>query len=448
MTQPKKSFEEIVQWMGGEYKKMSHFLVGCLANSLCHPSNSKRSAFEKVVLCTCRLCEFYINCQYPTHDAISLDSMEASLNCFHDNKDVFLEHRVLKKICVLVKAANAQSIKARDLELKKTCRCNHQKISSSYNHEFTTEQVQIYQKHTHFNFPKIYLNSHFRELIEMFGSLEQYSPSTKELLHKSEVKKGYWGSNKTGDFYLQILESNARIESFDVCKLNVNSGSCDMTSPNISHLRPPHVLKSPTGPYKYDFGVFLSSICNPELQNNMEIATYRFLNGQAISVVDEELDIISIVLYKSIAVHFLKYGMAIWEKQILRCTLETHWHGCLPCHDWVWWQACRQSRVMSWQPLESLVPPLPWKALKGCLPVQLITLLKFSIIIDGKAMSDLQLAFVQTTTIAAGGAIERASGMEKVVQATPGTECQLVHASEIDGVAHLIPFDPDSITNC
>jgi len=59
-------------------------------------------------------------------------------------------------------------------------------------------------------------------------------------------------------------------------------------------------------------------------------------------------------------------------------------------------------------------------------------------------MPDLQLAFVQTTTIAAGGAIERDSGMVKVVQATLGTEYRLIHASEIAGVAHLIPFDPDS----
>jgi len=282
----------------------------------------------------------------------------------------------------------------------------------------------------------------------MFGSLEQHSTSATELLHKSEVKKGYWGSNKTGDFYSQILESNTRIEDFDVRKLNVNPGSCDMTSPNISHLRPPHVLKSPTGPHKYVFGVFLASICNPELQNNMEIATYRFLDGEGISVEDEELDMVPIVVYKSIGVHVLKYGMAIWEKQILRCTLETHGHGGQPRHDWVWWRACRQSRVMSQQPSESPVPPLPWKVLKGCLPVRLITLLKFSIIKDGKAMPDLQLAFVQTTTIGAGGAIERASGMVKVVQATPGTEYRLVHASEIDGVAHLIPFDPDSTTNC
>jgi len=63
-------------------------------------------------------------------------------------------------------------------------------------------------------------------------------------------------------------------------------------------------------------------------------------------------------------------------------------------------------------------------------------------------MPDLQLAFVQTTTIAAGGAVERASGMVKVVQATPGTEYRLVHASENDGAAHLIPFDPDSTTIC
>jgi len=55
-------------------------------------------------------------------------------------------------------------------------------------------------------------------------------------------------------------------------------------------------------------------------------------------------------------------------------------------------------------------------------PVRLISLFKFSIMKDGKAMPDLQLAFVQTTTMAAGGAVERASGMVKVVQATPGTE--------------------------
>jgi len=133
MTQPKKSFKEIVQWMGGEYKKMSRLLVSCLANYLRRPSNSEHSAFEKVILCACRLCEFYIYCEYPTHDAISLDSIEASLSCFHDNKDVFLEHQASKKICVLVKAAKAKSVKARDLELKKTRHSDCQKISSSYN---------------------------------------------------------------------------------------------------------------------------------------------------------------------------------------------------------------------------------------------------------------------------------------------------------------------------
>jgi len=180
----------------------------------------------------------------------------------------------------------------------------------------------------------------------------------------------------------------------------------------------------------------------------MKIATYRFLDGESISVEDEELDMVPIAVYKPIAVHVLKYGMAIWEKQILQCTLETHWHGGPLRHDWAWWRDYRQSRVMSRQPSESPVPPLPWKVLKGRLLVRLILLLKFSIIKDGKAMLDLQLAFVQTTTMAAGGAVERASGMVKVVQATPGTEYRLVHAYKIDGAAHLIPFDPESKTNC
>jgi hypothetical protein len=185
MTQPKKSFKETVQWTGGEYKKMSRFLVGCLANSLCRPSNSERQAFEQVILCARGLCKFYMYCRYPTHDAISIDSMEASLGCFHNNKDVFLEHRASKKIRELIKAAKTKSIRARDLELKKTRRSNRQKISSSYNREFTAERARIDQKHTHFNFPKIHLTSHFRESIEMFVSLEQHSTSTTELVHES-----------------------------------------------------------------------------------------------------------------------------------------------------------------------------------------------------------------------------------------------------------------------
>jgi len=281
----------------------------------------------------------------------------------------------------------------------------------------------------------------------MFGSLEQQFTSATELLLKSEVKKGYQGSHKTGDFYSQIMESNARIAAFNIRKFNLSPGSYNMASPNISHLWPPHVLKSPTGPHKYVFGVFLASISNPELRNIMEIATYCFLDREGISVEDEELNMVPIAVYKSIAVYALKYEMAIWKKQILQCTLETHWHTGRLHHDWAWWRASRQSRVISSQPSESPVPLLPWGALKGHLPVWLILLLKFLIIKDGKAMPDLQLAFVQTTTIAGGGAMERASGMVTVMQAIPGTEYRLIHAFQIDGAAHLLPFDSNSMTN-
>jgi len=112
---------------------MSCFLVGCLVNSLYCPSNPEHSTFKQVIVCTHGLCKFYMYCQYPTHDTISLDSMEASLGYFYDNKDVFLKHRVSKQISVLVKAAKTKNIKARNLELKKTHSCDHQKFSSSYN---------------------------------------------------------------------------------------------------------------------------------------------------------------------------------------------------------------------------------------------------------------------------------------------------------------------------
>jgi len=43
--------------------------------------------------------------------------------------------------------------------------------------------------------------------------------------------------------------------------------------------------------------------------------------------------------------------------------------------------------------------------------------------------------------------MERASRMVKVMQAIPGTEYRLIHAFQIDGAAHLMPFDPNSMTN-
>jgi hypothetical protein len=49
--------------------------------------------------------------------------------------------------------------------------------------------------------------------------------------------------------------------------------------------------------------------------------------------------------------------------------------------------------------------------------------------------------------VAAGGVVERVSGMVKVVRPAPEMEYRVIHVSQIDGAAHLIPFDPDCDTN-
>ena len=447
-TKPNKTFEETTQWNGEEYKKMSRFLVGCLANSLRRPSNSQeRVLFERAVLCARGLCEFYMYCRYPIHDAFSLDSMEESLRCFHDNKGVFLEQRAGKRIRSLVKATKTNSVKARDLESKKARPSDRKAIAASYNRAYNCEKAQIHRMHAHFNFPKIHLTSHFRESIELFGTLDQHSTSTTELLHKTQVKAGYRGSNKCGDFFTQILQFNARREAFEVRALNLHHQSCDTTTMSIPHERPPHVLKGPSNLRTYVFGAFLASITSPQLRNDLESATRRYLNDEDITIEDEELDLVPVVVYKSISVHVLKYGTAIWVKQILRCTMEALWHKKAPRNDWVWWRACQQSRVMSKQPSASSVPPLPWKALRGRLPVRLISVFKLSAMKDGMLLPDLQLAFVQPTNVATGGVVERVSGMVKVVRPTPEMKYRVIHVSQIDGAAHLIPFDPDCNTN-
>jgi hypothetical protein len=93
------------------------------------------------------------------------------------------------------------------------------------------------------------------------------------------------------------------------------------------------------------------------------------------------------------------------------------------------------------------VRPLPLGALKGRLPVRLISAFKLSTMNDRLPMPDLQLAFVQTTNAIAGGDVEEASGMVKVVRPAPEMEYRVIHVSQIDGAAHLIPFKPDCETN-
>ena len=84
---------------------------------------------------------------------------------------------------------------------------------------------------------------------------------------------------------------------------------------------------------------------------------------------------------------------------------------------------------------------MPYKALQGRMPYQLIRLFKLRIL-HPRGMTTFWLAYVELTRPANGGMPERASKLVRVVKLTSGDGFVVISAANIVGAAHLIPEEP------
>jgi len=75
---------------------------------------------------------------------------------------------------------------------------------------------------SHFNFIKIHLLSHFSDHIRQFGYILMYSTETAELAHKTQIKNGWWQSNKN-DASCQIVHSYSHQHAIRIRLLNLAS---------------------------------------------------------------------------------------------------------------------------------------------------------------------------------------------------------------------------------
>jgi hypothetical protein len=453
MTRRTKAYEEISQWTGKEYKTMSRFLTGCLASTLSEPSRPEKRVFDKAILCTRALCEFFLYCQYPVHNDVSSDSMEDSLSCFHETKDVFQIYRAGKKGQKAANSLRSELMGERDRALQQAKGTSAKdRVRLSWNRKINTEMQQELREHGHFNFPKIHLLGHFRKSIERFGALLQHSTTTTEISHKGQIKRGFQRSNRTGDYYQQILRYNARREAFAIRKLNVASMSppAQPAGPEEPHVRPATVLgsrqfKDGKGSIR-TFVDLLGKLCNDDHRDILLVSMQKFLRRGGFDVSEEGLFNAPSSLYHKLEVHVAEYGTGKWQLQRLRCTSSAGWHNGPPRFDWVWWRADPQLRTLQSRPREPRPQrALAYNALRGRLPVRLLVAFKISLPTVDR--NQLQLGLVEKTQAVHGGKADRASAMVRVTRATQGERYQIVHISHIDGAAHLIPFDPKADTN-
>jgi hypothetical protein len=124
----------ISQWTGNERREMEKILISCLFGLV----------DDRVISATSALLELtYLMC-YQSHDDNSLDTMQAAINRFHANKEVFVELGIRED----------------------------------------------------FNFQKMHAIQHFIDSIRLFGSADGYSTEISERLHIELAKNAYRATNR------------------------------------------------------------------------------------------------------------------------------------------------------------------------------------------------------------------------------------------------------------
>lgn len=444
MTKPRCAYEEVSRWNGGEIKTMTRFLVGVVRNALRDPAPTQRDVFERAVECTRSLIEFYFYAQYDSHDEETLDLMENALRCFHDSKSVFKQFRASKKLTAEANKRRQELCAERDAELeanRSKSAAFRQRIQETWRTIIESEMAEYIEDGSDFNFPKIHLMQHFCQQIQRFGCLKQWSTEIGESSHKRQIKDGFNASNKTGDYYGQMINFYLRCDAFSVRKVNREArnrklaavmGAAELGSEVRKRLK----FISPqqqTGKEKVvDFRGLLNATGDDVIRKGIYTGTQRFLQSKRINIESEDLLESAAAIYHGLEVETCDmHGERVAQR--LRCTGEKGWYSGPARNDWVW--------VQMRKPTEG--QELPYKALQGRMPYRLIRLFKLRIL-HPRGMTTFWLAYVEQTRPANGGMPERASKLVRVVKPASGDGFVVISAANIVGAAHLIPEEPCS----
>lgn len=152
----------------------------------------------RLVTCVRAMLDFLYLAQYKVHSSETLGQLDAALALFHQHKGIFI-----------------------DLGIR-----------------------------AHFNFPKLHFADHYRTLIELFGTTDNYNTQTTERLHIDFVKDAYEATNHKDEFiqmtiWLERKEKILAHERYIRWRL---SGSPPVLRQPLDVMHHPHVriAKSPS----------------------------------------------------------------------------------------------------------------------------------------------------------------------------------------------------------
>jgi hypothetical protein len=474
------AYGEVSRWTGMEVKRMSTFVLAVLRNALRAPTPAERGIFNRAILCSRALLEFFFYSSYTSHDQATLDLMENTLRRFHATKDVFLRYRAGKGVAAGATEQHTDLIQQHDANL---ARQRLDGLSStalqaerhSWNDFIDVEVVETVEDGAHWNFPKIHLMMHFCEQVRRFGTLEQWSTDISERSHRRQIKDGYNAGNRTGDIYLQIINHYLCLDAFTVRRLILDAWRAKHRPPDTastaaasaatasstaapvaattaataSSAAAPVAAAPPPPPPRHLCFILpqltpgASKVCTVEgvyanmwssdLRAALRHAMHVFLHVHHVVLSDQQLPDCPATIYHGVDVSTDDmHGSSV--VQHVRCTGDRQWHCTSPRWDWVW---VRQGKT----PLPACAP-LPYKALQSPLPYRLLRLFTLQVPCEPHPRT-FWLAFVEVTRPANSGLPEEASQLVRIPQPASGVVYDVVNASRMTGAVHLVPEEPN-----
>jgi hypothetical protein len=227
-TAPKMAYEEVFRWTGKALQQMSTFLLAVLRNAQHGPTSAERGVFDRAILCTHALLEFFFYASDTSHHEATLNMMENALRQFHQYRDVFLRYRAGKRVAAEALDRRAELAEERNADLAQMWRDGA-----------TAHALQV-ACHDWRAFIDL-----FRDQVHRFGCLGQWSTEIGKSSHCRQVKDGYNAGNCTGDVYLQIINHYLRLDAFTVWELNfrawraAHSPTMSPAAPTVSPAAPP-----------------------------------------------------------------------------------------------------------------------------------------------------------------------------------------------------------------
>jgi len=446
-VQTTKAFRSVTQWQGKEMRNFGKVFLATFAASLRRRTDCERTeggehrTFGQAIRCVRYFTDFHLLCQYRQHTDETIEYTVRQLERFHAEKEVFLRFRAGKKAKGLARMekANLASEQRRQSALDLITSAQIRKLREADREEREALEEEILTGNSHFNFPKIHMLSHYTEQISRFGTLQQYSTEICESSHKG-LKDAYRRSNRinatpqiiqtyTRQHTLSVRESNLRMwsKTLDVGK-DVRD-ALDIRQNDSNQVGGPK-LRLCGGQMQRRFQRLEEVAQSNHLPDLVELtceylATYRanpLPDGRSISIACVEV-------FHSLRIDVPTFQSTEYCTHVARATGIKKFRDREPRSDWVW--------VRRRNPYDDE----PEGGLRGRIPARLNMILKLRIQNLG-AESVFKLCHCTLTESVSGNYPTQEEGMITL----QWKRCQgnvVVDMSRIEGVAHLVPIEPE-----